>query len=79
MKTFKTHLLSAILTFSLCAGMFTFSGCHSDEEEDILDKDSCEQLECLNGGNALKDVEFDTCRCICPSGYSGANCETKNP
>ena len=80
MKTFKTQLLSATLTFSLCAGMLTFSACKSDdEEEDMIDDSPCAQLECKNGGNAIKDVEFDTCRCICPAGYSGANCEIKNP
>lgn len=78
MKTFKTPVLSAVLTFSLCAGMLTFSACHSDDTEDIDDKDACEQLECLNRGNAIKDVELGGCRCICPAGYSGTNCETKN-
>ncbi len=79
MKTFKTYLLSAIMTLSLCAGLMLFPGCHSDEDEDMDKKDACEQLECLNGGNAIKDVELGGCRCICPAGYSGANCEIKNP
>jgi hypothetical protein len=79
MKTIKTKLVSAIVAFSLCAGMLTFSACKSDEEDDMIDDTPCAQLECKNGGNAIKDVEFDTCRCICPTGYTGANCETKKP
>ena len=80
MKTVKTKLVSAILTFSLCAGMLTFSACKDDdEEEDMIDDNPCAQFECKNGGIAIKDVEFDTCKCICPAGYTGVNCETKKP
>ncbi len=79
MKTFKTHVLSAVLTFSLCAGLLTFSACDKDDEEDDMKNEVCEQLECLNGGNAIKEVELGGCRCICPAGYSGVNCEIKNP
>lgn len=79
MKTFKTNMLSAVLTFSLCAGMLTFSACDKDDDEDDMKDDNpCEQLDCLNGGNAIKEVELGGCRCICPAGYSGANCETEN-
>lgn len=80
MKTFKTYLPSALLTFGLCAGMALLPGCNKDEDEDAMDNgDPCEQLECLNGGNAIRDVEVGGCRCVCPAGYSGANCEIKSP
>ncbi len=80
MKTFKNRLQPVLLAFCLCTGMIIFPGCNKDEDDDAMDKKNpCEQLECLNGGNAIKDVELGGCRCICPAGYSGANCEIKNP
>lgn len=80
MKTFRTHSLSFITTLILCAGMILLPGCNKDEDEDAMDQgDPCAQLACQNGGNAVKDIEFDTCRCICPAGFSGANCEIKDP
>ena len=79
MKTRKTNFVSAILSFSLCLGMILFPSCESDDgEDDIVNDAPCGQLECQNGGEAILDVEFDKCRCICPAGYSGENCETKN-
>lgn len=80
MKNLQNKLISALAALALCTGMLIFPGCDKEDDEDVLDKDdSCEQLECLNGGNAIRDVEFDTCRCICPAGYSGENCEIQDP
>ena len=80
MKNVKIKSNAAIIAICLCVGAILFAGCDSDESADIIDTvGPCEQLECLNGGDAKKDVELGICRCICPAGYSGTNCETKNP
>ena len=50
-----------ILLFSLVFVLFTVNGCKDDP---------CENVVCLNGG-ACSDGT-----CICPSGYTGAHCET---
>lgn len=77
MKTRKNKLLTA---FALCAGMLLFSGCDKDDDDDDMKDDNpCEQLECKNGGTAIRDVELGGCRCICPAGFSGENCEIQDP
>jgi hypothetical protein len=75
MKAIKKNLKVAMLIFSICMGVLTFSSCSSDEEDSIVDDIACEQLECLNGGEAIVDIELKSCRCICPFGYTGENCE----
>ena len=79
MKTIKNNLRPAMLMISFClAMMLTFTNCGSDEDgDDIMDDGPCAQLECLNSGEALYDVEFGKCRCNCPSGYTGEFCEIK--
>lgn len=80
MKTLRKQLKPALAALALCACMFILPGCDKDEDEDAMDKDDpCKQLECKNGGNAIRDVELGGCRCICPAGYSGENCEIQDP
>jgi hypothetical protein len=57
----RSILLSALLTIGVF-GAVTYSSC-------VLDK--CSSVTCQNGGSC-KDGN-----CICPSGYTGSNCETR--
>lgn len=78
MKTSKKPFKLLFIAFLLCAGTLLFSGCDKDDDEDDMKDDNpCEQLECQNGGTAIRDVELGGCRCICPVGFSGENCETQ--
>lgn len=78
MKTLQHLTAPKLLMVFLCA-VLSLSACQS-EDEDPTDSDPCEEFECLNGGTAMRDVELDNCRCQCPTGYSGAKCETfSNP
>jgi len=62
MKSIKNMALSAMLTFGAFAAV-TYTACT---------KDDCKDVVCNNGG---------TCNggsCVCPTGYEGANCDTKS-
>ncbi len=73
MKSVKNNLVTSIAAFGLCFGMLAFPSCKSG---DSADPDTCEQLQCLNGGEKI--VGVDGCHCDCPAGYSGENCEVKD-
>ena len=79
MKTLKNNLKSIAFFFCLCLAILSFSKCGSDEEDEPKKNESpCADFECLNGSTPFSDVEFGTCGCICPTGYSGQHCEIKN-
>lgn len=68
----RNRLYTLILTFSLCASIGTLFSCGSDDDADV-----CSNFECVNGGEKIAGV--DGCRCDCPIGYTGLNCQTKSP
>ncbi len=73
MRTIKSKLVSALMLISLCIGTVTFHSCDSDNSDDA---DPCAQLECKNGGE--KKLYDDKCLCVCPSGFTGPNCEIES-
>jgi hypothetical protein len=61
MKTpLKTILLSALATLMIFASVM-YTSCN---------RDKCKTINCAHGGVCNSGI------CICPSGYSGTNCET---
>lgn len=62
MKFWKQTLLTALSFFGVATTVL-YTAC---------EKDSCTQLTCQNGGTCTSGF------CNCPSGYEGAECETKS-
>ncbi len=77
MKTIQNNAKRVMLFICLSMAVLSFSMCGS-EGDDNNDGETgpCEHLECQNGGEAIVDVEFDGCRCNCPTGFTGEFCET---
>jgi hypothetical protein len=61
MKFWKYTLVASVAIMGISATMFSAS----------CSKDSCESLQCKNGGTCAAGF------CSCPTGYEGAECETK--
>lgn len=77
MKTMKINL-KTILFVCLCFIMLSAGKCDSDDPEPQQNEEPCAEFECQNGGTPYKDIEFETCRCNCPTGFTGEHCETMN-
>lgn len=60
MKLWKHSLITAFAFFGI-AGTVLYSSC---------EKDTCEGLNCKNGGSCVEGF------CHCPSGFEGTECET---
>jgi hypothetical protein len=62
MKSLRNIALSAIMTIGAFSAI-TYTSCNKDE---------CKDVVCQNGGTCVNGT------CSCPTGYEGANCETKS-
>ncbi|PQJ11863.1 hypothetical protein CJD36_008700 [Flavipsychrobacter stenotrophus] len=61
MKSFRLFALSALITVG-SVGTVVYTSCTKDE---------CKNVTCLNGGTCSGGT------CTCPTGYTGASCQTK--
>ena len=77
MKTLKNNFKS-ILFFGFCIAMLTAAKCDSEDPEPEQNENPCSEFTCQNDGVSYYDVEFQTCRCNCPTGFTGEHCETMN-
>lgn len=69
----QTAVLPIVIAASLGVGIVTMPGCSSDDEGD--DVTPCEKT-CQNGGE--KNFVDGVCYCVCPSGFTGPNCEIES-
>lgn len=73
MKKIKTRLLSMLFAASLCVAFSSMPGCSSSDDDEPVP--TCDK-KCQNGGEK-NDIDGQ-CYCICPSGFTGPNCEIES-